>query len=134
MVCYRVLCLAKPATAPKKLAKIFQVAARVVYREKGQFRTVENLGVRPLQWPIQNHGQKFEDARWVQFWCDVSPAGLQQLRNTLTREEDLLGITPLRALATLGEELGEFRSHRRLVEKKKYKLPTEPNPVSDLLK
>ena len=41
--------------------------------------------------------------------------------------------TPLRARAELGGELGDFRPHRRLVEKKKYKLPTAPSPIAELL-
>jgi ribosomal protein S6 len=133
MPCYRFLCLARPDTAPAKLAEIFRGVAKVVYREKGQFRTIENLGIRPLHWPIRAFGNKFDDARWVQFYCDVSPAGLTQVRGLIRQEEAILMATPLRARAELGEVLGDFRPHRRLVEKKKFKLPTATSPIGELL-
>ena len=134
MPCYRVLCLARPDTEPKKLADIFRGIAKVVYREKGQFRTLENLGVRPLHWPLRTLGHKFVAARWVQFSCDVNPAGLAQVRGLIHQEEAILMATPLRARAAAGEELGEFRAHRRLVEKTKYKAPAEETPIAALLK
>jgi ribosomal protein S6 len=133
MPCYRVLCLARPDTTPSKLADIFRSLAKVVYREKGQFRTIENLGVRPLHWPIRAFGHKYDDARWVQFWCDVSPAGLTQLRGLIRQEESILMATPLRARAELGETLGDFRPHRREVEKRKHTMPSAPTPVTELL-
>lgn len=135
MPCYKFLCLAKPDAQPQNLANIFKSVARVVYQEKGQFRTIENLGVRPLAWAYRNHGTKYTDARWVQFTCDISPVGLKQVQNTLRGEETVLMATPLRVGTDLEEgAVGDFRPHRRLVEKKKYRLPTAPSKLADLLK
>lgn len=135
MPCYRILCLARSDVPPTKLADIFKSFAKVVYREKGQFRTVENLGIRPLHWPIRIAGQKFDDARWVQFWCDVSPTGLTALRGIIRQEERILMATPLRARAEMGEELGDFRPHRKVVEKTKSHraVPAAVAPVAELL-
>jgi ribosomal protein S6 len=36
-----------------RLATLFRSVARVVYRESGQFRRVENMGVRPLATPVR---------------------------------------------------------------------------------
>lgn len=133
MPCYRVLCLLRPDTAPEKLASIFRDVARAVYREKGQFRGVENLGVRPLHWPLRKLGYKFDDARWVQYWADVSPTGLAQVRASMKQSPELLLATPLRARAELGDELGDFRPHRRLVDRKKFPMPEVPTPLGELL-
>ncbi len=133
--CYRILCLAIPETPAPKLAEIFRGCARVVYREKGQFRTVENLGVRPLHWPFRFAGKKYDDARWVQFWADLSPAGLASLRGFIAAEEAILMATPLRARADLGEELGEFRPHRKSQSKRKSSraLPAATAAIKELL-
>ena len=55
------------------------------------------------------------------------------MRGLIRQEESIFMATPLRARAELGGELGDFRPHRRLVEKKKYKLPTAPSPIAELL-
>lgn len=79
MPCYKLLCLARPEVPPAALVTTFRNLARVVFQEKGQVRTVENLGVRPLSWPYRDHGTKYNEARWVEFTCDVSPIGLRQV-------------------------------------------------------
>jgi ribosomal protein S6 len=134
MPCYRFLCLAKPETHPQTLANIFRTVARVVYQEKGQFRTVENLGVRPLHWAYRDHGTKYREARWVAFTADVSPAGLKQVQNTLRAEENVLMATPLRVRTDADGAVGEFRPHKRVVEKLRHRLPTTPSPLTELLK
>ena len=134
MPCYKVLCLAKPESSPQKLANIFKGVARVVYQEKGQFRQLENLGVRPLMWPYRKHGAKFNEARWVQFSCDVNPIGLRQVQNWLRQEDTVLMSTPLRVrTAEPGGIVGDFKPHRRAVEKKKYTLPPTPSSIPDLM-
>ena len=134
MPCYRFLCLAKPDTPAPVLADFFRGVARVVYQEKGQFRTIENLGIRPLAWPYRDHGTKYDEARWVEFICDVSPIGLRQVRNTLKTEEFVLMATPLRVRTDADGSVGEFMPHRRTVEKLKHTVPTTPSKLAELLK
>jgi hypothetical protein len=48
MPTYQLIVFAQPSSSPEKLSTIFKSIARLVYREQGQFRYIDNFGVRPL--------------------------------------------------------------------------------------
>lgn len=96
MPCYQLILLARPDTTPERLAMLFRNLARVVYREHGQFRFVENFGVRPLAFPIRKGGQKFEEARWVHAYFDIAPAALPNVTAATGAEKGVLQCRYLR--------------------------------------
>lgn len=90
MPCYRLLALARPESTPAQLASTFRQVARLVFREKGQFRHIENLGVRPLAYAHRLPREKFEDARFVQCTFDVAPSGLLEVEQMLKGDPTIL--------------------------------------------
>jgi ribosomal protein S6 len=96
MPCYKLMVWSRPEATPAELASTFRALARLVYREQGQFRTLENLGVRPLAWPIALPYEKFEEARLVQCTFDISPSGKSQLESFLKGTEAVLSYSHLR--------------------------------------
>lgn len=90
MPCYQLVLLARPDITPDRLTTLFRSIARVVYREQGQFRTLENLGVRPLAFPIRKGGQKFEEVRWVQALYDCAPPALASVGSAIQGEKSVL--------------------------------------------
>jgi ribosomal protein S6 len=103
MPCYQLVLLARPDITPERLATLFRLVARVVYREHGQFRTIENFGVRPLAFPIRKGGQKFEEVRWVHANFDVSPAALPSIGSAIASEKGVLQFKHMREQGYLGE-------------------------------
>ena len=101
MPCYQLVLLARPDITPERLSVLFRAVARVVYREAGQFRTVENFGVRPLAFPIRVLGQKFEEARWVHATYDCAPGALAAVTSTIQTEKGVLQYKYLRATGPL---------------------------------
>jgi ribosomal protein S6 len=73
MPAYQLVLLARPDITPEKLSMVFRGIARVVYREHGQFRSIQNFGVRPLSYPIRKLGQRFDEARWIHASFDAAP-------------------------------------------------------------
>lgn len=122
MPCYRLLAYAKPDTTPKDLARVFQNVARVVFRERGQLRTVENLGVRPVSTPFRVGGERIDDARMVMAFYDVSPLGLQVIASTLQQERAVMNFFH----TSLDDGLGKFNGG-----KKKNKKPITDAFASD---
>mmetsp|Transcript_19900 Transcript_19900/g.56218 ORF Transcript_19900/g.56218 Transcript_19900/m.56218 type:complete len:194 (+) Transcript_19900:121-702(+) len=97
MPTYTLLAMLKPDTKASALANLFRGVARVVYRERGQFRTIENLGVRPLAFRhTQRGGGHYEDARFVECRYDVSPSGLSTVEQRLALSSDLIRWTHMR--------------------------------------
>lgn len=91
MPTYELLALLRADTTPRTLTELFRGVARVVFREHGQFRTIENLGVRPLAYRTKQKGGAYhEDARFVQCTYDISPDGLATVEERLTMSPDLL--------------------------------------------
>ena len=109
MPTYQLIVLAQPSASSEKLATLFRAVARLVYREQGQFRFVENFGVRPLAYPIRKAGTRFEEVRWVQALFDCAPAALPTVGALLGGDRDVLQFKTLRAGPEL---LGEFRAKR----------------------
>ena len=109
MPTYQLVVLAQPSASSEKLAALFRGVARLVFREQGQFRTVENFGVRPLAYPIRKAGSRFEEVRWVQAMFDCAPPALPTIGALLGGDRDVLQFKTLRAGPEL---LGEFRAKR----------------------
>jgi len=101
--------LAQPSASSEKLASLFRGVARLVFREQGQFRTVENFGVRPLAFPIRKAGSRYEEVRWVQAMFDCAPPALPTIGALLGGDRDVLQFKTLRAGPEL---LGEFRAKK----------------------
>jgi ribosomal protein S6 len=113
MPCYQLIVFAKPEVAPERLAELFRSLARLVYREQGQFRHLENFGVRPLAFPIRNAGTKFEEVRWVQAVYDCAPPSLPAIASLLSSDKDILQFKHLRHTDVLGEFRATARGERR---------------------
>ncbi len=90
MPCYQLLCFAKPGMSPERLSELFRAVARVVYREGGGFRRVENLGVRPVAYPLRKGGERYDEVRWVSATFDVSPPVLAAVGAVVDAEKDVL--------------------------------------------
>lgn len=121
MPSYQLVLLARPDITPDRLATLFRSVARVVFREQGQFRTVTNMGVRPLAFPVRKNGAKFEEARWVQAEYDCTPPALTSVGAAIQSEKGVLQYTHLRAVGPLaafdgsgrGEKLKRFSTAMR---------------------
>jgi ribosomal protein S6 len=113
MPCYQLVVLAKPEIPPERLAELFRSLARLVYREQGQFRHLENFGVRPLAFPIRSAGAKFEEVRWVQAVYDCAPPSLPAIASLLSSDKDILQFKHLRHRDILGEFRATARGERR---------------------
>ncbi len=87
----------------------------MVYREQGQFRYLENFGVRPLAWPIRKAGSKYEEVRWVQCLYDVNPQVLSIIEGTIKGDRDVLQLRHLR----YGGYLGEFKARTSTEKREK---------------
>lgn len=109
MPCYQLILFAKPETSPEKLSTLFRSLARLVYREQGQFRTIENLGVRPLAYPIRQAGRKVEQVRWVQAMYDCAPPALASVGTLLASDTDVLQFKHLKQ----DDGLGRFKPERK---------------------
>jgi len=103
MPCYQLVLLARPDITAEKLAVLFRGVARVVYREHGQLRNIDNFGVRPLCFAIRKGGQKFEEARWVHAFFDVAPQALASIAAAIQTEKGVLQYKYLRATGFLAE-------------------------------
>ena len=97
MPCYQLVLLARPDLTPERLAALFRSIARVVYREQGQFRTIDNFGVRPLCYPVRKAGQKFDEVRWVHAAYDCAPSALAAVGSAIQSEKAVLQYKHLRA-------------------------------------
>ena len=113
MPCYQLLCFAKPDTTPERLSALFRAVARVVYREGGGFRRVENLGVRPVAFPLRKGGAKYDEVRWVSATFDAAPPALTAVGAVVDAEKDVLQYRHLvqtdRLAAFRAREPGERR-------------------------
>jgi ribosomal protein S6 len=116
MPCYQLIMLAKPETTPDKLAALFRQVARVVYREQGQFRYIENFGVRPLAYPVRKGGAKYEEARWVQALYDCAPPVLPSVGAMVAADKDVLQYKHLR----YDDYTGQFKAKMRREKLKKF--------------
>lgn len=96
MPLYRLLAYAKPDTTPEKLAEMFRGVARMVYRERGQFRHIHNLGVRPLAYPHRRPREKYEAARFVACTYDLAPSALDEVERLLRTDDAVLRFVHLR--------------------------------------
>ena len=90
MPCYQLLCFAKPGMTPERLSELFRAVARVVYREGGGFRRVENLGVRPVAYPLRKGGERYDEVRWVSATFDAAPPVLTAVGAVVAAEKDVL--------------------------------------------
>lgn len=90
MAPYQLIVFLRPAVTPQQLATLFRSVARIVFREQGQFRRVENLGVRPLATPIRRDGERFDEVRWVSATLDVAPSALPAVYAAVKEERDTL--------------------------------------------
>jgi ribosomal protein S6 len=113
MPCYQLIVFAKPDAAPERLTELFRSVARVVYREQGQFRYMENFGVRPLATAVRKAGTKYEEVRWVQCLYDCSPNILSTLESVVKSDRDVLQFKHLRYEGYLGEWRGKTSSEKR---------------------
>lgn len=113
MPCYQLVVFVRPDASPERLTELFRSVARVVYREQGQFRYLENFGVRPLAWPIRKAGSKFDEVRWVQCLYDVSPQVLSTIESAVKGDKDVLQLRHLRYGGYLGEFKARTSSERR---------------------
>ena len=115
MPCYSLTVFLKPSATPEALAALFRSVARVVYREAGQFRRVENLGVRPLAYPISKDGAKFEEVRWCTSTYDIAPSALPSVGAVVQAEKDVLQFRHVLS----DDPLAAFSARRRGREKLK---------------
>ena len=90
MPCYQLLCYAKPDTSAERLSALFRAVARVVFREGGGFRRVENLGVRPVAYPLRKGGARYDEVRWVSATFDAAPPVLAAVGAVVDAEKDVL--------------------------------------------
>jgi ribosomal protein S6 len=90
MPCYQLILFAKPEAAPERLAALLQSVARVVYRESGQFRRFENLGVRPLAYPLRKGGTAYGEVRWMHATYDLAPPALAAVGAAIQADKDVL--------------------------------------------
>ena len=109
MPTYQLVVLAQPSSTPERLSALFRGVARLVYREQGQFRYVDNFGVRPLAYPIRKAGARFEEVRWVQALFDCAPPALPTIGALLSGDRDVLQFKALRAGPEL---LGKFSARK----------------------
>ena len=107
MPCYKLLTWARSDATPAELASTFRGLARLVYREQGQFRTIQNHGVRPLAWPVRKPYEKHEEARLVEAVYDISPAGKSVLDSYLKSAKPVLLSWHLKQT----DKLAEFRRY-----------------------
>jgi ribosomal protein S6 len=103
MPCYQLVLFARPDITPEKLATLFRSVARVVYRERGQFRTIENLGVRPVAWPVRQHDLRFDEVRWVHALYDCAPTSLAAVGQAIQAEKAVLQYKHLKYEGVLGK-------------------------------
>lgn len=96
MPCYQLIVLARPDVTAERLAELFRGVARVVFRERGQMRHIENFGVRPLAYPVRKYGRKFEEARWVHATFDATPGALANVGAAVSVERGVLQFKYLR--------------------------------------
>lgn len=113
MPCYQLIVFLKPDASPDRLAQLFRSVARVVYREQGQFRFLENFGVRPVAWPIRKSGSKYEEVRWIQCLYDCSPQVLSAVEGSLRGDKDVLQMRHLRYEGYLGEFKARTSTEKR---------------------
>jgi len=90
---------------------MFRGLARLVYRERGNFRTIENMGVRPLGTPVTRDSVRFEDARFVTCSFDANPTGRAEIERLLNMSSDVLSWEISRPDAE--KDLARFKVHRR---------------------
>jgi ribosomal protein S6 len=114
MPCYQLVLLARPDITPDQLSTLFRSIARVIYRENGQFRTLQNLGVRPLAYPVRKGGQKFEEVRWVQALYDCAPPALASVGSAIQSEKGVLQYQHLRHTGPLAAFSPAFGSPQKL--------------------
>lgn len=112
MPSYQLILFAKPETSPEKLASLFQNIARVVYRETGVFRTVQNYGVRPLAYPIKKTGNKYEEVRWIEAVYDCSPPVLPIVGAVIQADKDVLQYKHLVNTDPLGRFTGTAKKEK----------------------
>jgi len=74
----------------EKLSDFFRGLARLVYREGGGFRRLENLGVRPVAFPVRKSGIRYDEVRWVIATFDVTPSVLETIGAFVLAEKDVL--------------------------------------------
>jgi ribosomal protein S6 len=84
---------------------MFRKVAKIVFRERGQFRTVENLGVRPISYPYRLQGKRYDDARWVTALYDVNPEALRVVSRALRDDPDVMNLYHVRA----DDKLAQFK-------------------------
>jgi ribosomal protein S6 len=88
---YELIVFLRPAVTPQQLSSLFRNVARIVFREQGQFRRVENLGVRPLAYPLRKSGARYEEVRWVSATFDAAPpvlAAVKRIRRDRPRADE----------------------------------------------
>ncbi len=112
MPCYQLIVFAKPEASPEKLTSVFRSLARLVYREQGQFRYIENFGVRPVAYPVRVAGAKYEEVRWVHALYDCAPGALATIGGFLAAEKDVLQYRHLRSTDYLSAFRGVARGNR----------------------
>jgi small subunit ribosomal protein S6 len=105
MPLYRLLAYTKPDTSSADLAELFRSVARLVYRERGQFRKIQNLGVRPLAYPHRRPREKYDSARFVECTYDLAPKGLAEVERLLKSEDSVLRCFHMRS----EDELAKFK-------------------------
>ena len=116
--------MAKAETQAPDLAELFRTLARQVYKEKGQFRTIENLGIRPLAFEVRKTGQHYDSARFVECYYDVAPHGLPQVEEVLRKSHHVVRFFHLKATGPLHrfkkektERLKRFSRHQSHINK-----------------
>jgi ribosomal protein S6 len=121
---YELIVFLRPSVTPLQLSTLFRSVARIVFREQGQFRRVENLGVRPIAHPIRRDGERFDEVRWVTAALDVAPAALPAVYAALKEERDTLQHHTL----VSKDPLAAF-SNRRPERLKRFPAAMRYNPV-----
>ena len=121
---YELVVFLRPSVTAQQLSSLFRSVARIVFREQGQFRRVENLGVRPIAHPIRRDGERFDEVRWVTATLDVSPAALPAVYAAVKEERDTLQHHTL----VSKDPLAAF-SNRRPERLKRFPAAMRHNPV-----
>ncbi|KAA0153395.1 hypothetical protein FNF27_02837 [Cafeteria roenbergensis] len=124
MPLYRLVTYAKPDTTSEKLADVFRGVARMVYRERGQFRRINNMGIRPLAYPFRRPREKYEAARFVECTYDLAPRAIPEVERLLRAEDSVLRFVHMK-------DEGELAAFRRGVAKEiAPKVPTPAQRVN----
>eukprot|EP00388_Colpodella_angusta_P032136 GDKK01025588.1.p1 GENE.GDKK01025588.1~~GDKK01025588.1.p1 ORF type:complete len:131 (+),score=23.62 GDKK01025588.1:77-469(+) len=113
MPLYQQILMMLPKAPKDKMVKILQQQAKIVLESGGNYRGVENHGIRPLpertrrQFAVVNGPRHFWEARYVTTTFDASPAALVEIGRLFRNEENVLRAFTIKRKASIFRATGE---------------------------